>query len=94
MAADVILSLVQKVSQSNARFNALDKMIMTVHSVRMPVGYGRGIKSKGRPLTVMAHLKRSVVGQKAKENCLAHAIIIAIHKRKIIQNIHPIAIVE
>ena len=29
LAADVILSLVQKVSQSNARFNALDKLIMT-----------------------------------------------------------------
>jgi hypothetical protein len=58
LAADVILSLEQKVSQSNARFNALEKMIMTVHSVRMPVGFGRGIKSRGRPLPVMAHLKK------------------------------------
>jgi hypothetical protein len=38
LAPDVILSLVQKVSQSNSRFNALDKLIMTVQSVRMPVG--------------------------------------------------------
>jgi len=37
LAADVILSLVQKASQSNATFNALDKLIMTVHSVRMPL---------------------------------------------------------
>ena len=57
LAGDVILSLVQKVSQSNARFNALDKLIMTVHSVRMPVGFGiRAVKSSGRPLPVMAHL--------------------------------------
>jgi hypothetical protein len=46
LAADVILSLVQKFSQSNARFNALDKLIMTVHCVRMPVGFGRGMKSR------------------------------------------------
>ena len=32
LAADVILSLVQKVSQSNARFNALDKLIVTTFS--------------------------------------------------------------
>jgi len=76
LAADVILSLVQKVSQSNSRFNALDKFIMTVHSVRMTVGLGkRAIKSRGRPLSVMAHLKASVVEVKTAENCLTHAII-------------------
>jgi hypothetical protein len=32
------------------KFIALDKLIMTVYSVRMPVGFVRGIKSKGRPL--------------------------------------------
>jgi hypothetical protein len=54
---------------------------MTVHSVRMPMGFGkRGIKSRGRPLSVMTHLKTSVVEVKASENCLAHAIIIAIAK--------------
>ena len=51
MAADVIFSLMQKVSQSNARFNALDKVIITVYSVRMTVGFGKlGKKSRGRPL--------------------------------------------
>jgi hypothetical protein len=74
------MSLIKKVSQSISRFNALDQLIMTVHSVRMPVGFGRGIKSRGRPLSVMAHLKRSVVEVKASENCLAHAIILAIAK--------------
>ena len=43
LAADLILTLVQKVSQSNAIFNVLDKLFMTVHSVRMPVGFGRGM---------------------------------------------------
>jgi len=44
----------------------------------MPVGFGYGIKTKGRPLSVMAHLKESIVEVKAEENCLAHALIIAI----------------
>jgi len=35
------------------------------------------IKSRGRPLSVMAHLKRSIVGMKTEENCFAHALIIA-----------------
>jgi hypothetical protein len=65
LATEVILSLVQKFPQSNSRFKALDKLIMTVHSVRMHVGFGRGIKIKGRPLSVMAHLKRIVVELKA-----------------------------
>jgi len=79
LAADVTQYLVQKVSQSNARFNSLDKLIMTLHSVRMPVGFGkRGMKSRGRPLSVMAHLKTNVVKVQATDNCLAYAIIIAI----------------
>jgi hypothetical protein len=46
----------------------------------MPVGFGRGTKTKGRPLSVMAHLKTSVVEVKAEEDSLAHALIIAIAK--------------
>ena len=53
-------------------------LVVTVHSVKMPVGFGNGIKTKGRPLSVMAHLKRSIVEIKATDNCLAHAFIIAI----------------
>jgi len=53
---------------------------MTVHSVRIHVGFGRGIKSRGKPLAGMAHLKRSVVEVKAEDNCLEHALIIAIAK--------------
>ena len=46
------------------------------------MGFGRGMKSRGRPLSVMAHLKRSVVEVKTSENFLAHAKIMAIAKAK------------
>jgi len=32
----------------------------------------------GRPVSVLAHLKKSIIQSKATENCLAHALIIAI----------------
>ena len=81
LAEDVIWSLVEKVSQSKSRFNSLDELIMTVQSVRLPVGFDtRAIKNRGRPLSVMAQLKRSVVEVKASENCLAHALLIPIAK--------------
>jgi len=55
-------SVFEKVSQSNSRFNALDTMVVTGHSARIPVGFGKNVlKSKGRPLSVMAHIKRSIV---------------------------------
>jgi hypothetical protein len=45
----------------------------------MPVGFGRkSVKSKGRPLEEMVHLKQSIIEVKADTNCLAHALIIAI----------------
>ena len=78
LSGEVVWSVFEKVSQSNSRFDALDTLVVTVHSVTMPAGFGRGIKTKGRPLSVMAHLKRSIVEVKAEESCLAHAIIIAI----------------
>jgi hypothetical protein len=58
LSTDLILNVWQKVTQSNSRFNALDKLVLEVHSVKMPVGFGRGIKTKGRPLDVLAHLKK------------------------------------
>jgi len=75
LSGEVIWSVFEKVSQSNSRLDTL----VTVHSFKMPVGYGKhAIKSMGRPLSVMAHLKSSIVEVKAEENCLAHALIIAI----------------
>jgi hypothetical protein len=80
ISGDVIWSVFEKVAQSNSRFNALDKLAVTLHSVRMPAGFGGdGIKTRGRLLSVMAHLK-SIVEVKAKNNCLAHALIIATAK--------------
>ena len=37
ISADVILSVWEKVIQSNSRFNALDTLVLQVHSVKMPV---------------------------------------------------------
>ena len=48
----------------------------------MPVGFGkRAVKSKGRPLSVMAHVKHSIIEVKTETSCLAHAIIIAIARQ-------------
>jgi hypothetical protein len=55
VSRDVIWNVLGRVAQSNARFGAMDRLIVTVHSVMMPVGFG-GIKTKGRQLSVMAHL--------------------------------------
>jgi hypothetical protein len=46
----------------------------------MPIGNSKGIPTKGRPLSTMAHLKRRIVEVKAENNCLAHALVIAIAK--------------
>jgi hypothetical protein len=57
----------------------MDKLIVVVHSVKMPVGFGRkAITSMGKPLSVMVHLKNSIIEVKAETNCLAHVLIIAI----------------
>ena len=57
----------EKVAQSNARFNVLDILVMTVHSVKMPIGHGK-ITSKGRPLEIMVQLKRNIVQVRAESN--------------------------
>ena len=58
----------------------MDTLTIVVRSVRMAIGFGGdGIKSKSRFL-IMANLKRSIIEVKAKYNCLAHALIIAISR--------------
>ena len=77
LSVDAVWSVFD-VTQSNARFNALDTMTVVLYSVRMPVGFGlqgNGVKTKGRPLLVMAHLKTNIIEVKTETNCLAHAII-------------------
>ena len=44
----------------------------------MPVGFGKSVRSNGRPLAEMVYLKRSIIEVKAKSDCLADALIIAI----------------
>jgi hypothetical protein len=58
LTPDVIWSVFGKVAQSNATFNALDKLVLNIYYVKMPIGNGRGvgIAAKGRPLANMAHL--------------------------------------
>jgi hypothetical protein len=47
----------------------------------MPVGNGKkALKTTGRPLKEMAHLKKSIVQLRAETNCLAHAMVIAISR--------------
>ena len=58
LSEEEIWSVFSKVTQSNARYNAMDRLIVVVHSVKIPVGFGKSIKSKGRPLDVMVHLKK------------------------------------
>ena len=88
LSADVIRSVFEKVSQSNSRLNALDTLVVTVHSVKMPVGFGKhAITSRVRPLSVMAQFKESIVEVKAEENSLSHVLVIAIGKTRIIRGI-------
>ena len=41
LSEEVIWSVFNKVAQLNARFNALDKLVIVVHSIKMPVGFGK-----------------------------------------------------
>ena len=79
LSEEVIWSVFEKVARSNTRFNAMDRLVFVSHSVRMPVGFGRtALRTKGRQLANMAHLKLSIIEVKAENNCLANALIIAI----------------
>ena len=53
---------------------------MTVHWIRMPVGFGSRVKTRGRLISVMAHLKKTIIEVKTEDNCLAHALLIAIQR--------------
>ena len=75
LSGEAVWSVFERVSQYNALFNALDTLVGTVNSVKMPVGFGYGITTKGRPLSLMAHLKKGILELKAEKNCLAHALI-------------------
>jgi hypothetical protein len=68
LTPDVIWSVFGKVAQSNARFNAPNKLVLNIYYVKMLIDNGGGgIAAKGRPLANMAHLKRSIVEKKKKK---------------------------
>ena len=50
LSAEVIWSVFSTVAQPNARFNALDRLIVVIQSVRMPVGFWKktGDQIKGQ----------------------------------------------
>jgi hypothetical protein len=69
------------VAKTNAKFNAIDHLIVTAHSVKMPVVFvDNGLKSNCRQLDTLAYLKLSIVRVNADENYLVHAFVIAIAK--------------
>jgi len=78
------------VTQSNARYQVIYTLTFHVHFVKMPLEFGKVATLKGRPLPVMAHLKKSIVEVKATENCLAHALVIAVARVKKIPITRPI----
>jgi hypothetical protein len=57
LSVEAIWAVFEKLMQSNTRSNALDRLNIQIHAVRMPNGSGR-VKAKGRPLSVMTHLKK------------------------------------
>ena len=67
------------VIQSNARFALTDRLEVHLDHVRMPAGNGRE-KTKGRSISVLSAIKKSIVTVKTAFLCLAHALIIAIAK--------------
>jgi hypothetical protein len=78
LSEEVIWSMFEKLTQSSTRFNAMDRSVV-IHSVRMPVGFGRtALRTTGSPLANMAHLKSSITEIRAENNCLVQALIIAI----------------
>jgi hypothetical protein len=82
LSVDMIWSVFERVAQSNATFNALDALTNLLHFVGMPLGFRgrRAVKSKGRPLSVMGHIKTSIIEVKAETKFFAHALAIAVAK--------------
>ena len=79
LSPDVIWSVFDKMSQSNARFNATITLLVTVHTVTMAVGFGvDGMKRNSRTLATLVQLKKSIVLVRAEENGLVHAHVIKI----------------
>jgi len=53
LSAEVIVNVWENVTQSNSCFNALDTLVLEIYSIKMQIGFGRGIKNKGRSLATL-----------------------------------------
>ena len=71
----MVLDVLGKVVQSNARFGLVDRLQVHLDHVSMAIGNGR-VKTKGRSFNVLSSVKRSIV-VKAAFLCLAHSLIVA-----------------
>jgi len=67
LSEEVIWCVFSKVVLSKARYNAMVRLIVVVQSVKMPVGFGKSIKSKGRPLHEIVHVKKSIIAVNLKQ---------------------------
>jgi hypothetical protein len=76
ISRDVLWGVFEKVTH----LNALGTLRFHVHLVKEPVGFGKAETSKGRPLPVIAQFNLGIVEVNTKENCLAHALLIAVAK--------------
>jgi hypothetical protein len=76
LKADVVWSVLGKVIQSNVRFALTDRLEVHLYLVSMPAGNGRE-KTKGRSISVLSAIKKSIVVVKTAFLCLAHALLIA-----------------
>jgi hypothetical protein len=77
ISVDVIMSVVERVCHSNANFKSTDILKVKLDCVKVLQGHGR-VKSKGRAVSTLSHLKRSIVEVKSRDNCLVHALVIGI----------------
>jgi hypothetical protein len=78
LRADVIMELLGKVIQSNARFGLSDRLEIHCDYVTLPSGNGkRALKTKGQTLNKLSHNKKSIVRVKSEVNSLAHALVFA-----------------
>lgn len=86
ISSDVTWSVLEDISQSNARFNAADTGL-EVHAVKMPLGFDRkdALKTVGRQLANLVHLKRSIVEVKAKKIALLKHYLSWLRKYKVVQ---------
>ena len=80
LSGAVLWSVFEKVSHSHTTFDALDTLVITVHSVMRTAGFCRAMKTVGRPLSIMAHVTESLVDVKAVDNSLPNVLIISIAK--------------